>query len=210
MLVPNPSRAVLDVCATNSGVLLEWSCRCRNLHRKKQTPAARPKPAGRRFGEQRRLSGHPVEGKQCGSNRCWLLSLLYSHNLRAYPIAGGEFGCFEDRCAHDIIAAQRHDAKEVSCFRQVRVPHDAMIMQNARGLLLRYFERCHCRSPASAWGQVKAGGQTTEGRFHFCRRRFSSLARSRRTRSAGRASTRSERPSSLPEAHPGTQGTYVL
>ena len=64
---------------------------------------------------------------------CLLLPLLLSHNLRAYPIAGGEFGCFEDRCAHDIIAAQRHDAKEVSCFRQERVPHDALIMQNARG-----------------------------------------------------------------------------
>lgn len=124
--------------------------------------------------------------------------------------AGGGFGSLEDWRAHDIIAAHRHDAKKVSCFRQVRVPHDAMIMQNARGLLLRYFERCHCRSPASAWGQVKAGGQTTEGRFHFCRRKFSISARSRRTRSAGRASTRSERPSSLPEAHPGTQGTYVL
>jgi glycosyltransferase involved in cell wall biosynthesis len=32
-------------------------------------------------------------------------------------------------------------------------------LQNARGLLLRYFDRCHCSSPASAWGQVKAGGR---------------------------------------------------
>ena len=209
MLVPNPSRAVLDVCATNSGVLLEWSCRCRNLHRKNQTPAARPKPAGRRFGEQRRLSGHPVEGKQCGSNRCWLLSPSSIHTIyERTRLLEASLGA--SKTGVHTIAAQRHDAKEVSCFRQVRVPHDAMIMQNARGLLLRYFERCHCRSPASAWGQVKAGGQTTEGRFHFCRRKVSSLARSRRTRSAGRASTRSERPSSLPEAHPGTQGTYVL
>ena len=118
----------------------------------------RPKPAGRRFGEQRRLSGHPVEGKQCGSNRCWLLSPSSIHTIyERTRLLEASLGA--SKTGVHTIAAQRHDAKEVSCFRQVRVPHDAMIMQNARGLLLRYFERCHCRSPASAWGQVKAGGR---------------------------------------------------
>jgi hypothetical protein len=64
--------------------------------------------------------------------------------------AGGGFGSLEDWRAHDIIAAHRHDAKKVSCFRQVRVPRDAMFMQNAPGQLFRHFRR---RSPASARGK---------------------------------------------------------